>query len=550
MLKLVGTDGKRYYSWILEPGKYLIGRKGECDFCVPHRTVSRRHAEIEVGENGKQIYLSDLGSRNGTLVNGVMISDRVEIKQNDLIMFGNTEFKVVTGEPAEAAPVTRSRTALANQDPENSIYLSMNEALKPWPAKVMEVPELLPTLLEMAKMLVLPEPQEKMLERSLAMVARIIPAERLAVLFVSGDLNEVYTAASLLTGGKDPGEFRLSRTIINEIVKSKSAILLGDPQEDPRFADRKSIIMSELKSAIAVPLFDEERVLGILYADTTNPLHRYDDDYLRVLATFGNILASRLLNYELLEERQRKQIMDAELSRASLIQKNLLPAGPPEIPGYDIYDFQEQSRSVGGDLYDYGPLSDERLIFMVADVSGKGMGASLLMSTILASFRILYDDRDFDLLEAVRRVSLHMFNSSDSGDFATLFIGILESKQNRIRYVNAGHNPPVLFRADGKHEHLQASGVMIGAFDFATWEEEVIDLQPGDLLFVFSDGVTEAEHNDRQYGEERMEKVVLNSIEMRAQEIVGRLISDINKFMEDDPKSDDITILAIKRGRE
>ena len=130
------------------------------------------------------------------------------------------------------------------------------------------------------------------------LVSKVIPAERIAVLSHT-DTGEVVTSAVHLTSGKDPGSFNLSSTIINEILKERNSILIN-PQEDDRFAGQESIIISEIKSAMAVPLFDDDKVLGILYVDTTNPLHIYNNDYLRLLATFGNLVASRLLNYELI----------------------------------------------------------------------------------------------------------------------------------------------------------------------------------------------------------------------------------------------------------
>jgi len=547
MLKLVGTDGKRYYAWVLKPGKYVIGRRPDCEMPVPHGTVSRSHAELEILPDGRTCFLTDLGSHNGTLVNGVRVSGQVPVKLGDRILFGQTEFKMASADETSGIPGGITYTKLSDQDPKNSVFVSINEALKPLPAKVTERPELLPTLFEMAKILVLPEPKDVMLERSLEMVSRVIPAERLAVLFVADDPEQVYTAACLLPEGKDPGEFTLSRTIVHEIMANKNAILIRDPRDDPRFAEQRSIILSAMKSAIAVPLFDEGKVLGILYVDTTSPLHQYDDDHLRVLATFGNIIASKLLSYTLYAERQEKQIIESELRRASQIQKNLLVTAPPEFPGYQVCAFQEQSRSVGGDLYDMKVLPDGRLLFMVADVSGKGMGAALLMANILASFRILYESRAFDLQQVVKQVSLQMYRYSAPGDFATLFAGLAEPRGGTLRFINAGHNPPLVVRSDGALEHLESTGMMIGAFDFSTWTEGVTTLSDGDLLFIFSDGVTEAMRGEDQYSDERMEQLVVAARGGTPGEIVERLMKDVNSFMGDAPRSDDITVLIVKR---
>jgi phosphoserine phosphatase RsbU/P len=547
MLKLAGTDGTKYYSWTLEPGEYQVGRTPDNSFQIPHKTVSRKHAVITVDIDGR-CTIGDSGSHNGTFINGKRITCRTEVECDDSIMFGQTEFKLSESDGKNDLSAVPTRTKFSDGDLQKSVFLDINEALKPLPTKVTEQPELLSSFIDMAKMLVLNEPKSIMLERSLERVARVIKAERFAVLFVSEENeDDVYTGATLLSGKKDPGAFHLSRTIIREIMSDKNAILIGNPMDDPRFAGKKSIIMSEMKSALAVPLFDEGRVLGVLYADTTNPAHRYGDDHLRIMAAFGNIIASRLLNYELLSERQQKQILDAELSRASQIQKTLLISSLPDIPDYDICTFQEQSRSVGGDLYDVEKLPDGSVLFLVADVSGKGMGAALLMSNILASFRILYNSPDFDLANIVRQVSLQMHRYSAPGDFATLFIGVAEPDGETIRFINAGHNPPLVVRADGTIDQLEASGVMIGAFDFSDWSEQSVTLSSGDLLYVFTDGVTEAERDDEQYGDDRNERLVREYRTHNAREIISHIMDDINEYMGDAPRSDDITMLLIKK---
>ena len=547
MIKLTGTDGHKFYSWDLQPGEYCIGRDITSDFCVPHKTVSRKHAKIEIDSSGEKVFLTDLGSRNGTAVNDKLLKERTIIRAGDAIMFGQTEFRLTSGDETVQSKSAFPKTTLSGEEPIKSVYLSINEALKPLPKKVSEMPNLLPTMFDMAKLLVLAEPEEVMLERSLKAISKIIPAERLMVLFVSGDQSEVYTAASLLPDGSNPGKLNLSRTIVNEIMTNKNAILITDPEEDPRFAQQQSIIMSELKSAMAVPLFDEGEVLGILYADTTKPMHVYNDEYLRVMATFGNIIASKLLNYTLLNERQEKQIIQAELDRASSIQKSLLVTSPPQIDGFMVHAFQEQSRLVGGDLYDLKILKDGRLLFMVADVCGKGMGAALLMSNILASFRILYDADKFDLKSSVERVSTQLFNNSLASDFATLFVGLLDPEAGRVSFVNAGHNPPLLVRKDGRLEKLQPGGVMIVAFEGMTWEEDSVELSSGDQIFVFSDGVTEADNGKEQYGDKRTEEFIINARESDPDKMISRLMHDINEYMGGAQYSDDITMLAVKR---
>jgi serine phosphatase RsbU (regulator of sigma subunit) len=547
MYSLVGTDGTRYFTFELKPGSYLVGRKVDCDFPVPNQTVSRQHARIDVDSSGEQIHLTDLGSRNGTMVNSRRVVDRVQLQPGDQIELGSTQFRLTAEGDTSSGLGRPITTKLADQEPEKSVFLSLNEAQKPLPSHVSQRPELFPTLSEMARLLVHTEPRSTMLERSLELVARMIPADRLAVLTTPEDESDVITAASLSPGNKDLGSFTLSRTIVQKIMEEKTSILIGDPSQDDRFAQQESIIMSDMKSAMAVPLFDSGEVLGILYADTTNPLHQYNDEYLRLLAVFGNIIAARLLNYQLIEQREERRVIDAELRRAEGIQQKLLTVEQPGMPGYSLAASLDSSRSVGGDLYDMQFLPDGRLLVLLADVSGKGLGAALLMSQILGSFRVLCKQQPFSLLEVVEKVSNQLFHFSDPEDFATLFAAVVNPADGTMVYINAGHNPPLLVRENGTIDKLEPSGTMIGAFDINTWSESSTTLDRGDLLFVFTDGVTEAQGPQGLFGDERTEKIAVELRDSPPDEIVQEIRKRLDTFAEDVPQSDDITMLMVKR---
>jgi sigma-B regulation protein RsbU (phosphoserine phosphatase) len=260
------------------------------------------------------------------------------------------------------------------------------------------------------------------------------------------------------------------------------------------------------------------------------------------------MIGARLVNNQLLKERYQKELLETEMKRAAEIQQQLLSRDLPELDGYQVHAFLKSSRQVGGDLFELARLEDGSLLFLVADVSGKGMGAALLMSNILAAVRVLYQTRQFELLRAVELVSKQLCQYSRSTDFATLFIGQLRPGENKVHYVNAGHNAPLLVRADGNIEHLEASGVMVGAFDFASWDQQSMELGPGDLLFIFTDGVTEAENeSEEMYSDERLEKLLLDKRELSADDLAETIHSDIRGFVQDAPSSDDITMLILKR---
>jgi len=546
MPKLIGIDRTSSYSWVLTPGRQVIGRSADCDCYVPDSAVSRKHAELEVSSLGGDLYITDLGSHNGTTVNGAKITTRTIVRPGDCITVGCVELKIVSDTDDTTTGLTQA-LELTEDEPANSSLMSMEEALKPLPSRVSGIPGLLPTLFDMASFLMLPEPQEQMLKKALAMIAKVIPAERLAVLFVSDKGDQVSTAAVLLPEYKDLGVFTLSKTILKELLTNKNAILIGNPQEDPHFARQESIVQAAFKSAMAVPLFDEDRVMGILYVDTTNSMHRYTQEYLRLLAIFGNIIASRLINFALLCERDEKRAMDEELRRAAMIQKNLLVKAVPELPGYQLHAFQEQSHSVGGDMYDFSLLPDGRLLLLVGDVSGKGMGAALLMSNIMASFRILYHGASFNLSQAVRQVSMQLWRHSAPEQYATLFICLVDGPRGLIRYVNAGHNPPLLVRQSGEIDRLGPTGIPIGAFDGDPWTEAIQQISIGDVLFVFTDGITEAVKGEQLYSDSRMEQLIVTSRHLEPELIAARLLEDIDSFVDDSPRSDDITMVIMKR---
>jgi sigma-B regulation protein RsbU (phosphoserine phosphatase) len=171
----------------------------------------------------------------------------------------------------------------------------------------------------------------------------------------------------------------------------------------------------------------------------------------------------------------------------------------------------------------------------------------LLMANILASFRILYNVTEFSLREVVTRVSTQLHRYSAAADFATLFAGVIDPLSHELSYVNAGHNPPLLLRKNGGCEYLSATGVMIGAFDNMTWDEARTKIEPGDMLFVFTDGVTEAQRGEEQYSDERLEKAASDRRDLNPEEFLTAVVDDISLFLGDAPHSDDITMLAVRR---
>jgi sigma-B regulation protein RsbU (phosphoserine phosphatase) len=548
MFRLFSLEGRKLYDWTLGRGAHTLGRSSESDLVIDDGTVSRRHARIEVADEDT-VSLTDLGSHNGTSVNGYAITSTVGLKPNDLISFGRVQFRIV---PAVEPKVTTDAFSVGDSDQNlaHATLLPLKEALRPLSAGIADNPKVFQAISEMGRMLILPGSDQEMFGRALELLQEAVPVERAAILLCEPVNHELFLAASRASGRRSPGSFSISRTVVRELLNQRNAILISDPKSDSRFAQQQSIVGSGIRSVMAVPLFDQDRVLGILYADTTNPLHRYTEDSLRVTATFGNILAAKIGNQKLLRERQAKEVLEAELKVASQIQNQLLPARLPRIEGYTLSAFQAQCKAVGGDLYDVAELADGSVLLLLADVSGKGMGAALLMSNVLAAFRILYGSEDLSLVKMTSRVSGQLVRSSRPEDFATLFVCRLYPQTHTLRYLNAGHNPPMMVRSDGKVEELESSGIPIGAFDLSPWKEGTLQFGIGDLLFMFTDGITEATNlQGEMYQDERLKRFLLDSLRQTPEELTESVLDEIRAFMGGASQSDDITTLALRRDR-
>jgi serine phosphatase RsbU (regulator of sigma subunit) len=517
MIKIFDPNDKMRRYWRLDDGTYIVGRNADCDLVIDNDTISRKHARLEISADGSAT-ITDLNSHNGIVINGISVEDTAELNHDDTIELGRVVLKFVAS--ANSADLGVSVKLKEDDGLSNITMFSMEKALKSIPSNILENPRVFNSFFEFGKMLIKPGENEEM-------------------------------AAYYSAGRSNRDSFSISRTILNELLSRKEAVLVSDAQVDMRYAEQQSIISSGIKSAMAVPLYEEGEVFGVLYTDTSDPKDHYSEDHLRITATFGNMLAAKISNNILLEEKRAKEMLEAELAVASQIQKQLLPRSIPVIENYALQAYQSQCKQVGGDLYDISELEGGRILILLADVSGKGIGAALLASNILAAFRALYNSSEFNILETTRGISEQLLDFSRPGDFATLFIGILDPQSNSMRYINAGHNPPLIIRHGGNPEYLDASGIPIGMMDLDTWKEESIKINPGDFILIFSDGIPEAmNRGGDQFGDERLEKYVLDNCDKTPGKLLKSLMTEIDNFIEDYSRSDDITAIALRRNTE
>ena len=301
---------------------------------------------------------------------------------------------------------------------------------------------------------------------------------------------------------------------------------------------------------LAVPLqmHGVTRAAVLLGPRRTGP--PYTDADAAFVASLGHLALSAVENARLVESRLEKERLEEELRLARTIQERLLPDGMPEIDGVDLAAMALPSRFVAGDYYEAIQLGDGRLLVAVADVSGKGMPAALLMANLQAGLHVLRGS-GLDLPEATARLNRLVCENTDAAKFITMVWALYDPAgphAGRLRYVNAGHNPPMLVRQSGEVDELKEGGLILGVLPDVSYTQGETRVEPGDLLVLFSDGVTEAPDADgEEYGEACLMRLLREHRAGSASEAVAAIRSDVSRFTGAAPLSDDRTVLALKR---
>jgi len=252
------------------------------------------------------------------------------------------------------------------------------------------------------------------------------------------------------------------------------------------------------------------------------------------------------------EEAIFRAHLEGELVIARKIQQKLLPHEMPQLPGFEIAGTSIPSTQVGGDYFDFLDLGKGRLGIAIADVSGKGIPAALLMANLQASLHAQTLEVE-KVAEVAIRINNLLVKSTDSNMFVTFFYGLLDRKSSTFTSTNAGHNPPILLRSDQKIERLEEGGMVLGFLLDQKYEQQTTTLQPGDILVLFTDGITEARDpdaetvGDKLYGEDRLVQVIMDNASLSAREIQAAILQAVTLYTKNTPQGDDITLVVIKR---
>jgi serine phosphatase RsbU (regulator of sigma subunit) len=389
------------------------------------------------------------------------------------------------------------------------------------------------------------------LEQIVSLVFEAVPADRCLIMMRDeGSSEELRVAvARLRSRAGEVGEIRVSRNVLDEVVIRGKSVLTSDAQHDPRFASG-TVVLQGVRSVLAVPLGVADKVFGIIYADSPIAEGRFTEDHLKVLTTLASVAAIRVENNRLIESRLDRERLERELALASEIQQRFQPTAPPIVPGYELQGISFPCYEIGGDYYDFIERDDGRLVIALGDVSGKGTAAALLMSSLHAAVHAQSASHD-SLVGTISAVNRYLAENIPSNRFVTLFYAELDPESGALSFLNAGHNPPLIVHAAGTVEQLASGGLPLGIKPDAEYREGRTQLQRGDVLCIYSDGVTEAQSpTGEEFGPTRLYEVVSRNIDASAAGIRDRIESALTKFAQGTSAADDITLVIVKRQAE
>ena len=545
--------------------RITLGRSARNDLCIPDPFASRVHAEVR--REGEDYYLQDLGSANGTLYNGGSVEGTVPLTAGGRIQIGETEIvfddgtynssmgaTMITDNSSTSLP--EATIALASSDRTTSGLLEAIEGARSSKpdmsavARVAREGDLLALISKVGVTLLSSSTLEQTLEQIVSLVFEAVPADRCLLMMRDVNSEEMRVAVARLRDRVgEVGEIRVSRNVMDEVVIRGKSVLTSDAQHDPRFASG-TVVLQGVRSVLAVPLGVSEKVFGIIYADSPIAEGRFTEDHLKVLTTLASVAAIRVENARLVEARFQQERLERELQLAMEIQQRFQPTAPPVVMGYEFQGISFPCYEIGGDYYDFIKRDDGRLVIALGDVSGKGTAAALLMSSLHASIHAQTGSHD-TLVETISAVNRYLAENIPSNRFVTLFYAELDPESGAVSFLNAGHNPPLIVHAAGTVEQLASGGLPLGIKADAEYREGRTHLEPGDVLVIYSDGVTEAASpNGEEFGPTRLYEVVSRNVDASAAGIRDRIESALTKFSQGTQAADDITLVIVKRQAE
>jgi serine phosphatase RsbU (regulator of sigma subunit)/pSer/pThr/pTyr-binding forkhead associated (FHA) protein len=520
---------------------FTMGRQSDNDLVLLDSRISRHHAKLFQDERGHLI--EDTGSRHGTFVNNERITS-CQLKSGDHISLGVTDAYQLT--------FVENRVALPQ-------LLEQMGKVKESPAPQLQH---LGLLLQMAQMLNRAPALEEVLTMLVDSAIQLTDAER-GMLFLLDDTGELRLRLARGRGGVyiRTGLDNYSHAAIQRVVESGREEVVLEEEVTGRAANETAIVQGGVRGVVAVPLQKHPmmemsgetitatapELLGVLYLDSRSRATSLTGLDRQVLQTFAVEGATVIENARLFRITREQERMQYQFSLARNIQQGLLPRELPKSDFFQMHAITMPCQTVGGDYYDVIHLPGERYGLTVADVSGKGLPAAMLAAMLQGAFAAVAAG-DPSLEELFGRVNDFLCERTPAEMFATIFYGVLD-RFGRFNFVNAGHVTPLVARANGVVNRLDSSNFPLGFFPGIPFKVESIQLEYGDHLLIFSDGVTEAQDaDDELYGETRLKEFLEGCTSQAASDLCGKVIAAVQDFVGAAPQADDLTLTVLRFG--
>jgi sigma-B regulation protein RsbU (phosphoserine phosphatase) len=541
-LEITFPDGSRQFICITE-SPFLIGRGLETGnhLQLVDRRISRQCAAI-ISEGG-QSYLENRGHRYGIFVNGTKI-DRCALHDGDAIHFGFDDSpEIIFRANADDISIQNMLDRIGNLSTSTTVPGGLRK---------------LNLLLEATSLLHSQLPLDSVLANMLDHAIAITEADR-ALLLETDSSEALSVRLARGTGGVrlSPENLTPSQAALRLALRQQSNVIAEDINlSDFNLQSAESIVAQQLRAIVVIPLYSMPRAnsatsvvlrpglfLGVLYLDSRRPAAFSNIDR-QILDALGMEAASILDNARLVDQERQRLRLEQELNIARNIQQALLPGGFRDSPYLTVSGMNSPCLAVGGDYFDVFPVTEDRTAFLIADVSGKGLGAALLTTMLQGALTAM--TIGIDPARIFHLINRFLCEHAEVGHYATLFFGILSSN-GELEYINAGHPLPLLLRGGKVTEPFVEGAVPVGLIYETKYVTSKAQLQPDDTLLLFSDGVTEAMNSeDHMFGVPRLCEV-LGALKDAPLDLIQRAVLDsVQKFTHGVSQRDDITLLLLR----
>ena len=520
----------------LDTDRISLGRSSITELCYPDDSgLSRQHLAFE--RDGDSWVIRDLGSKNGTLLNGVRITSPQVLKSGDRVTAGHLILIFDSSTIRNTRPVVFFEDIAEEHNTSSTVISGLQDVIKADRVKPEAGSAHVSALIRAGNELAGQRPLPELFRVILGLAMEGVQAERGVLMTFEDD-------ELVIRAHKGEG-FRISSAVRDRVKKGES-VLVRDTSLDDAFKERRSIVEQHVRTLMAVPLQTQDRIIGLIYVDSPGLIREFSVDDLSLLTVMANVAAIRIEHARYAEIEQARQLLARELEQAAEIQRSFLPSVAPKVPGLDLAGHNAACRTVGGDYFDFFAYPNGRVAMALGDVSGKGMPASLLMMGLQARVQMMIDE-PASLAAALTRINRITSANCPRNKFISFFMCVLDPGSGELTYANAGHNPPVIVRTDGSFELLQGGGPVLGILGAIEYQQYKVQVNKGDIFSIYSDGVTEAATpNDEEFEVENLAKILAANANKSAREMIEEVNKALVAWTAGAPPADDITLIVAR----